>query len=127
MKARTAELVSIRISDVKPLDARFVQIVSEYLDGIHTWITTNPDTHHIRLLAARPPRISNAEIQVIRAAFPCSHVNQTPLPRWVRESVLLRERELVELEIVARGALAVQETNPTPIRPAGKRSRRLPH
>ena len=127
MKARTAEAVSIRITDVKPLDARFVQIVSEYLDGIHTWVTTNPDTHHVRLLTARPPRISNTEIQVIRAAFPDAHVNQTPLPRWVRDSVIIWHRELIELEVVARGALAVQETNPTAVRPTSKRSRRLPH
>ena len=127
MKVRTAKTVSIRISDVEPLDTRFVQIVSEYLDGIHTWITTDPDTRHIRLLATRPPRISNTEIQVIRAAFPAAHVNQTPLPRWVRDSVIIWHRELVELEIVARGALAVQETNPSSIRPAGKRSRRLLH
>jgi hypothetical protein len=107
MKTTTTELVSIRITDVKPLDARFVQIVSEYLDRIHDRITTKPYPHHVRLLAARPPFISNTQIQVIRAAFPTSHVDQTPLPRWIRDSVILWDRELVELEELRRSSLAI--------------------
>ena len=127
MKVRTAESVSIRITDVEPLDARFVQIVSEYLDGIHTWVTTNPDTHHVRLLTARPPRISNTEIQVIRAAFPTAHIDQTPIPRWVRASVIIWHRELVELEKLRRSGLAIDVSNTCSVSSSRDCAGELPH
>jgi hypothetical protein len=107
MKITTTEPVSIRISDVKPIDARFVQIVSEYLDRIHDRISTKPYPYHVRLLTARPPLISYTQAQVISTAFIATHGNQSVLPRWVKDSVILWDRELIEFEKLSRSGLAI--------------------
>jgi len=127
MKTTTTDLVSIRISDVKPIDPGFVKDVCHYLDRIHDRITTKSEPRHIRLLAARPPFISNTQIQVIRAAFPTSHVDQTPIPRWITDSVILWDRELVEAEMLCRRSPAMNEGNTSAVSLSRDRAGELPH
>ena len=115
MKRRAAETVSIFISDVKPLDPRFVQIVSDYLDRIQNHITSKSEPRHIRLLFARRPRISNTEAQAIRTSFPTIPGDHSVLPAWVHDSVILWHRELIKAVIVEGGSTAPEERITTSI------------
>ena len=117
MKRITAQTVSIFISDVKPLDARFVQMVCDYLDRVLNDITCKPEPRHQRFLFARRPRISNTEAQAVSAAFATRKGDISILPRWVRDSVILWHRELAKAEVIERGPTAPQKRVSASIRP----------
>lgn len=127
MKRRAAQAVSIFVGDVKPLDARFVQIVCDYLDRVHDHITSKTEPRHIRLLFARRPRVSNTEAQAIGTAFRVTPRNNPVLPRWVQDSVVLWHRELAKAVIVERGLTDPQKGVAPAISPARDNPALLPH
>ena len=127
MEATLRQATTIRLSEPKPLDARFVQMFSEYLDRIQARITTNSEPRHIRLLPPRRPFVSNTQAQVIGTALFAGHRDQPVLPRWVRDSVILWSRELVELEKLSTRPLHVKEANTSPISPSGEGNGDFPH
>lgn len=118
MKSTSTERVSIFVGDVKPIDPGFVQKVCDYLDRIENWVTTNPEARHVRLLTARRPRVSNTQAHVIRSAFVTRATEHSVLPRWIQDSVILWDRELIEAEIISSRGLAMQGANPRAISPS---------
>jgi hypothetical protein len=127
METTPREATTIRLTEPKPLDARFVQMVSEYLDRIHNRITTNSEPRHIRLLPPRRPLISNTQAQVIGTAVFAGDHPQPVLPRWIHDSVVIWSRELIELEELSTRSLHVKEATTSPVHPFGERNRDLPH
>ena len=115
MKITTTKPVSISVGNVEPIDPGFVEKVCQYLDRIHDRITSDPHPYHVRLLAARPPLISNTQIQVIRSAFATTHGDHPVLPRWIQDSVILWDRELIHSEEISRRPLTHKEGNTSPL------------
>ena len=115
MKITTTKPVSISVGNVEPIDPGFVEKVCQYLDRIHDRITSDPHPYHVRLLAARPPLISNTQIQVIRSAFATTHGDHPVLPRWIQDSVILWDRELIEAEVLLGSGLTMKGADPRSI------------
>ena len=115
------------LAEPQPIDARFVEMVSQYLDGIEARITTNSEPRHMRFLRPRRPFVSNTQAQVIgTASFACD--NDFPeLPAWVKASVILWSRELVEAEMLRQPFPHGKEANPRPVASSRERDRDLPH
>ena len=115
MKRTSTERVPIPVADIQPVDAGFVEKVCNYLDRIQDRITTKPEPRHVRLLAPRRPRISNTQAQVIRAAFPTRPNEGSVLPRWIQDSVILWDRELIEAEVLLGSGLTMKGADPRSI------------
>ena len=115
------------LAEPQPIDARFVEMVSEYLDGIETRITTNAEPRHMRLLRPRRPFVSNTQAQVIGTASFTGDNDLSVLPRWIKDSVLIWSRELVEAEMLSAALPHVNEANASPVRPSGEGDRDLTH
>ena len=118
MESTTTKRVSVLVGDIQPLDAGLIEKVCNYLDRIQDSITTKPEPRHIRFLTARRPRISNTQAQVISSSFVTGPIEEPALPRWIRDSVVLWDRELIEAEILAGSDLAMQGANPRSISPS---------
>ena len=117
----------MRLAEPQPIDARFVEMVSEYLDRIEARITTNSEPRHMRFLRPRRPFLSNTQAQVICTASFADQGDGSELPPWVKASVFLWSRELVEAEILRRPLPHVKEANPRPVGSSRERNRDLPH
>ena len=117
----------MRLAEPQPFDARFVEMVSQYLDGIEARITTNSEPRHMRFLRPRRPLVSNAQAQVICTATFANQLDGSELPRWVKDSVFIWSRELIEAEMLRRPLPHVKEANPRPIGSSRERDRDLPH
>ena len=102
----------MRLAEPQPFDARFVEMVSQYLDRIEARITTNSEPRHMRFLRPRRPLISNTQAQVIGTATFANQLDGSELPSWVKASVILWSRELVEAEILRRPLPHGKEANP---------------
>ncbi len=112
MESTTAKRVPVLVADKQPVDARFVEKVCNYLDRIQDRITTKSEPRHIRFLSPRRPRISNTQAQVICAAFPTRPNEGSVLPRWIQDSVILWDRELIEAEVLLSSGLTVKRHKP---------------
>jgi len=117
----------MRLAEPQPFDARFVEMVSEYLDRIEARITTNPEPRHMRFLRPRRPFVSNTQAQVIGTATFANQLDGSELPAWVKASVFIWSRELVEAEMLRRPPSHVKEANPRPVGSSRERNRDLPH
>ncbi len=127
MKTTPTKPSTIRLGDIEPINAGLVEDICNYLDRIQTRITRQTESRHVRLLAIRPPFISNTEIQVIRAAFPAWDVDHVPIPRWQRDSVILWSRELVEAEVFSSASAASDMANTSPVSPSRDCRNVFPH
>ena len=123
MESTTTKRVPVLVGDIQPLDAGLIEKVHDYLDRIHDRITTKSEPRHIRFLTPRRPRISNTQAQIIRSAFVTGPIEEPALPRWIRDSVILWDRELIEAEVLSSCGLAVKGTDPRSISPSRDISR----
>ena len=115
------------LAEPQPIDARFVEMVSQYLDGIEARITTNSEPRHMRFLRPRRPFVSNTQAQVIGTATFANQADGSELPPWVKASVFIWSRELVEAEMLRRPLSHVKEANPSPVASSREWNRNLAH
>lgn len=118
---------TIRLRDIEPINVGLIEDICNYLDRIQTRITRQTESRHVRLLAIRPPFISNTQVQVIRTSFFGGKADHPPLARWQRDSVILWERELVEAEVFSSASPTSDMANTSPVSPSRDCSDVFPH
>ncbi len=127
MKTTPTKPSTIRLRDIEPINVGLVEDICNYLDRIQTRITRQTESRHVRLLAIRPPFISNTQVHVIRTAFFGGDVDHPPLARWQRDSVILWERELIEAEVFSSASPTSDMANTSPVGPSRDCPYVLPH
>ena len=114
------------VADPQPLDTGCVQMIHDYLDRIHHRITTKPEPSHRRLFGALRPRVGNAEVQAIHSAQFVWPSHEPVPPRWLRDTVVLWAREIVEAEVLSGSHGAKHPGRPYPRCRTGKGEADLP-
>ena len=117
---------AVCIADPEPIDSGCIQMLHDYLDRIQDRITTKPEPSHQRLSLARRPRVGNAEIKAIHSAqFVWPRHDPVP-PRWLRDTVVLWAREIVEAEVLSSSLRTKHPSRPFPGCRTGEREVDLP-
>ena len=104
------------IGEIHPRDVAGVEVISDNRERVHNPRTLQSEANHARLLPPRKVLISDAEVAIIRAAFPEWHLSDAVLPVWIRDSAILWARELIELEILRATGLHTKTDNAAAIR-----------
>ena len=115
------------ISNPQPIDARFVQMVCEYLERIEHSIRTKPEPAHMRLLAPTKCLVSDAVAEAISATASRWECEDSSLTAWQLDSVILWARELVELEMRSVALPHINSDYARSVRAAGYVARPVPH
>ena len=99
-EAPLIQMISKTIGDIQPRDVASVEIVGDDFERFERPVPLQSETAHRRLLPPRKILISETEVSVIRSAFPRWIPPNTPIPAWIRDSVITMEREFIEFEIL---------------------------
>ena len=115
------------VTQPEPIDARFVQMVCEYLERVHDRIRTQSEPDHMRFIAPRKTLISDAVVKTISAAASGWSESDAPPTAWQWASVVLWARELAELEVFGRPASHADSDYARSVRAASHVARPVPH
>ena len=115
------------VRDPQPIDARFVQMVCEYLERIEDRIRTKPEPAHMRLISPTRCLVSDAIAEAISATSSRWELEDCRLTAWQLDSVILWARELIELEMRSVSLPHLDSDYARAVRAASYVARPVPH
>ena len=127
MKTTPADWVPMRVTQPEPIDARFIQMVCEYLERVEHRITTKSEPRHMRLTAPRKTLVSDSVAEVISSAASGWHIDETPVTAWQWASVVLWARELAQAEMLGGSRAHVDSDYARSVRALWHPPRPIPH
>jgi hypothetical protein len=127
LKTRRTDRISVPVGDIQPIDARFIEMVCEYLERVKDRITTQPEPRHEGLTSPRRKFVSDSVIEIIRSPSSGWHVDQSTIAPWQWDSVVLWAWEQVHLEMLSTARSHVDTDYARSIRALGHVARPVPH
>ena len=127
LETRRTDRISVPVGDIQPIDARFIEMVCEYLESVKDCITTQPEPRHVGLTSPRRQFVSDSITEIIRSPSSGWHVDQSAIAAWQWDSVVLWAWEQVQLEMLCTARSHVDSDYARSVRALGHVARPVPH